>query len=108
MARRPDRPAPQDPFDPLDGPVDRTVDLHGLRAAEARAHVAAVVESAHRKTPGALLHVITGRGRGSPGAPVLKGAIRSLLRSGQLRPVEAWAMDLDEGGYLVRLKGPRK
>ena len=108
MARQRKQQPPRDPFDPLDGPVDHTVDLHGLRAVEARAHVLSVIDSIYRRAPGALVHIITGRGRGSPGAPVLKGVIRALLRSEQLQQVEAWATDLDEGGYLVRLKGKQK
>jgi hypothetical protein len=31
-----------------------------------------------------------------------------MLRSEQLRQVEEWATDLDEGGYLVRLKGRQR
>lgn len=98
----------RDPFDPFDGPVDHTIDLHGLRAAEARAHVEKMLDAVYRKKPGALVHIITGRGRGSPGAPVLKGLVRTMLRSEQLRQVQDWATDLDEGGYLVRLKGRQR
>jgi DNA-nicking Smr family endonuclease len=104
-ARKRARPPPRDPFDPLDGPVDHTMDLHGLRAAEARAWVTSTVDSLARHRPGALLHIITGRGRGSAGGPVLQRTIGTLLRSGQLRHVETWATDLDGGGYVVRLKG---
>jgi len=98
----------RDPFDPFDGPVDHTIDLHGLHAAEARAHVEKMLDAVYRKNPGALVHIITGRGRGSAGAPVLKGVVRTMLRSEQLRQVEEWATDLDEGGYLIRLKGRRR
>jgi len=107
MARRRKPPPIRDPFDPLDGPVDHTIDLHGLRADEARAYVLNVVASVHRKTPGALVHIITGKGRGSAAGPVLKGAIRTLLKSGQVPNVETWATDLDDGGYLVRMKGTK-
>ena len=100
-------PRTRDPFDPLDGPVDHTIDLHGLRSAEARAYVLSVIGSVYRKRPGSLVHIITGRGRGSAGAPVLKRAIGTLLRSGQVAHVAAWAADLDDGGYLVRLEGTR-
>lgn len=55
------------------------------------------------RQPGALVHVITGKGRGSPGRPVLKSKVKALLRTGAL-PVAAWGGDLDGGGYLIRLK----
>lgn len=107
MARRRKPPALRDPFDPLDGPVDHTVDLHGLRAAEARAWVSTTIASMRRSRPGTLLHIITGKGRGSAGAPVLKRTIGALLRSGQLDGIEAAGPDLDSGGYLVRIAGRR-
>jgi len=98
-------PPPRDPFDPFDAPIDHTMDLHGLRAAEARAWVTSTLESLARNRPGALVHIITGRGRGSAGGPVLQRAIGTLLRSGRLGGVETFATDLDGGGYVVRLKG---
>lgn len=106
MPRRQARPAPKDPFDPLDGAIDHTLDLHGLRGAEARAWVSTTIGSLRRSRPGALLHVITGKGRGSAGGPVLKRTIGTLLRSGRLEGIAAWGVDLDGGGYLVRLAGP--
>jgi DNA-nicking Smr family endonuclease len=105
MPRKRARQPPRDPFDPFDAPVDHTMDLHGLRAAEARAWVTTTVDSLARNRPGALVHIITGKGRGSAGPPVLRRTIGALLRSGQLRHVETWATDLDGGGYLVKLKG---
>lgn len=105
MPRKRPRQSPRDPFDPFDAPIDHAMDLHGLRAAEARAWVTSTLDSLARNRPGVLVHIITGRGRGSIGAPVLKRAIGTLLRSGQLRGVETWATDLDGGGYLVKLKG---
>lgn len=91
-------------LDPLDGPVDDTLDLHGMSGIEAGPAVTAFVQRVRKRQPGALVHVITGKGRGSPGRPVLKSKVKTLLRSGTL-PVHAWAPDLDEGGYLIRLKG---
>lgn len=90
------------PFEPLDGPVADTLDVHGMDAAAANAAVTAFLRRVAKHSPGALVHVITGRGRGSPGRPVLKPRIRTLLKSGEL-PVAAWGEDLDGGGYLVRL-----
>lgn len=90
------------PFEPLDGPVADTLDVHGMDAAAATAAVTAFLRRVAKRSPGALVHVITGRGRGSAGRPVLKPRIRTLLKSGEL-PVAAWGEDLDGGGYLVRL-----
>jgi DNA-nicking Smr family endonuclease len=90
-------------LDPFGGPVDDTLDLHGMTATEAIDAVSAFVKRARKRQPGALLHVITGKGRGSPGRPVLRTRVRTLLRSGTL-PVADWASDLDNGGYLIRLE----
>lgn len=91
-------------LDPLDGPVDDTLDLHGMRGMEAAPAVTAFLERVRKRQPGALVHVITGKGKGSPGRPVLKSKVKTLLRSGTL-PVAEWGGDLDGGGYLIRLKG---
>lgn len=90
-------------LDPLDGPVDDTLDLHGMTAAEALPAVTAFVRRVRKRQPGALVHVITGRGKGSPGRPVLRTRVKTLLR-GDTLPVAAWALDLDGGGYLLRLE----
>ena len=52
------------------------------------------------------MHVITGKGKGSPGRPVLKTRMKTMLRAG-LPQVEEWGPDLDQGGYLIRLKQRR-
>jgi DNA-nicking Smr family endonuclease len=106
MPRRPRRAsASRDPFDPLDGPVSDTLDLHGLRADEARLHVPTYLMAARRRQPGALIHIITGKGRGSPAGPVLRGVVRTLLRAQDPVLVAAWGPDRDDGGFLVRLTG---
>ena len=92
----------RNPFDPLDGTVADTIDLHGLRADEARAAVCAFLQRVQRRQRGTLVHVITGKGRRSATGPVLKTVVRTLLRSGSL-PVGAWGEDVDGGGYLIRL-----
>jgi DNA-nicking Smr family endonuclease len=90
-------------LEPLDGPIADTIDLHGFTAAQAIPMVEAFVRRVRRREPGALVHVVTGRGRGSPGRPVLKPKIRTLLKNGTL-PVAHWGEDLDGGGYLLRLQ----
>jgi len=63
-----------------------------------------LVESAARRGPGAVVHIITGKGKGSAGRPVLCGAVAALLR-GELAPrVADWSRDVDEGGFLVRVR----
>lgn len=62
------------------------------------------VATAARRTPGAVVHIITGKGKGSPGRPVLRGAVAALLR-GDLAPrIADWSRDVDEGGFLVRVR----
>jgi DNA-nicking Smr family endonuclease len=48
------------------------------------------------------VHIVTGKGRGSAGMPVLKTRVRTLLRDAELH-IADFAEDLDGGGYLVRL-----
>jgi hypothetical protein len=91
------------PFEPLEGEVADTLDLHGLDAASAERAVHDFVRRVHRRAPGALIHIITGKGRRSAGAPVLKRSIRTLLRTTGDLPIADWGEDLDGGGYLVRL-----
>ncbi len=88
----------------LDAPVHATLDLHGATAEEARRLVRACVASSAGRSPGAVIHVITGKGKGSKGRPVLRGAVAALLK-GELAPrVADWARDVDEGGFLIRVR----
>ena len=88
----------------LDGHVTAELDLHGYRADEARAAVRAFLESWGRRHPGAVVSVITGRGKGSADGPVLLGLVKTLLQ-GELRSLIAeWDLDDAGGGYKVRLR----
>lgn len=98
----------RDPFDPLDGPVDRTVDLHGASRLEAPAILRLFLETSARRHPGGLVHVITGRGRGSAAGPVLFPLVRRLLSGDLARFAARWGRDVDDGGYLIRLPGGRR
>jgi DNA-nicking Smr family endonuclease len=105
MPRRPSRSSPQtNPFEPLEGPIAEVVDLHGFRADEARVRVVAVLTSMHRRNRGELVHIITGKGKRSLGAPVLRSSIKTVLQSELAGMIKAFGTDLDEGGWLVRLK----
>jgi len=94
-----------DARDPLlDARADAELDLHGCGATEARSAVRAFLESWRRRKPGAVVHIITGKGKGSAGGPVLRGLVKSLLQ-GELRGLVAeWGLDDGEGGYRVRLR----
>ena len=94
-----------DSRDPLlDARADAELDLHGLGAIEARSAVRAFLESWGRRKAGAVVHVITGKGKGSPGGPVLRGLVKTLLQ-GELRALVAeWGLDDGEGGYRVRVR----
>ena len=71
---------------------------------EARSAVRAFLESWRRRRAGAVVHIVTGKGKGSPGAPVLRGLVKTLLQ-GELRAlVSQWGLDDGEGGYRVRLR----
>jgi DNA-nicking Smr family endonuclease len=87
----------------LDGPVADTLDLHGMIWSEAEPAVVAFLNRNRKRQPGALVHIITGKGRGSPEYPVLKTRVSTLLKAGGLL-VEAWGTDLDGGGFLIRLQ----
>ena len=106
MARRSRSPdPPPNPFEPLEGKITATLDLHGFRATEARAGVETFLREEHRRQPGGLVHIITGKGRGSERGPVLKKTVGTLLHGGVVAAfVASWGSDLDSGGYLVRLK----
>lgn len=95
---------PRDPFDPFDGPIDETLDLHGFSVVEARTHVPTWLAAARRRHPGGLAHLITGKGRGSSAGPVLKGVVRALLDEATGVVAES-TVDHAGGGFLVRLRG---
>jgi len=88
----------------LDAPADAELDLHGLGAIEARAAVRAFLESWRRRKAGAVVHIITGKGKGSASGPVLRGLVKTLLQ-GELRAMVAESqLDDGEGGYRVRIR----
>ena len=94
-----------DARDPLlDARADAELDLHGFGAIEARSAVRAFLESWQRRKAGAVVHIITGRGKGLANGPVLRGLVKSLLQ-GELRGmVSQWSVDDGEGGYRVRVQ----
>jgi DNA-nicking Smr family endonuclease len=89
------------------GPLP-TLRLRGLRRDAALELLAAVV--ARERAAGArYLRVVTGKGLGSPGDPVLKDALAEWCASAEgERLVDAWAPELDRAGeygaVIVRLR----
>jgi len=94
-----------DSRDPLlDARADAELDLHGLGAIAARSAVRAFLEGWRRRKAGAVVHIITGKGKGSASGPVLRGLVKTLLQ-GELRAmVEESQLDDGEGGYRVRVR----
>ena len=94
-----------DSSDPLLDPrAEAELDLHGLSATEARSAVRTFLQSWQRHKAGAVVHIITGKGKGSATGPVLRGLVKGLLQ-GELRSmVDKWTLDDGEGGYRVRVK----
>ncbi|MGH7607358.1 MAG: Smr/MutS family protein, partial [Gemmatimonadales bacterium] len=80
------------------------LDLHGFTAVEVPSAVRAFLDAWRRRKPGAVVHIITGKGKGSAGGPVLRGLVKTLLQ-GELRSyVAQWGLDDAEGGYKVQLR----
>jgi DNA-nicking Smr family endonuclease len=108
-ARRRKRRGPRAPTfgapDPLlDARPEATLDLHGDTALEAERRTHDFIVTHSRIAPGTIVHVITGRGKGSSGRPVLPGVVRRVLTGTASRFVSAFDQDLDGGGYLIRLR----
>jgi DNA-nicking Smr family endonuclease len=102
--RRPGRPAQQE-LRTLHGAFpDEELDLHGLTAREAEFRVRAFVDRWARSQPGAVLRIVTGKGAGSAGVPVLRPLVLDLLNDELALRVAEWAVDSGGGAYLVRVR----
>ena len=102
--RRFTKPTPSGPIATLHGAApDYKLDLHGETARSAEKKVTFFVERWCRRQPGAVLLIITGRGIGSPGDPVLRGHVRRLLDGPLAGSVDEWTMDMSGGAILVRV-----
>ena len=85
----------------LDSRANATLDLHGFAATEGRAAVIAFVK---RHRGGAILHIITGKGRGSAAKPVLRSMVSGMLKA-ELKPLVAdWSLDAGDGGFRIRVR----
>ena len=104
MKRRPTQPRFHASDDLFDAPLADRIDLHGMSAAQAEAAVRSFVDTWRRREPGAVVLIITGKGKGSEGGAVLRPAIRTLLKTKLSGFVSDWALDDSEGAYRVRVR----
>jgi DNA-nicking Smr family endonuclease len=81
-----------------------TFDLHGQSVTEAAMNAERFLRAQAKARPGAVVRLVTGRGRGGRGAPI-RSRIRVLLgtlkQSG--RVVRDYMLEHTDGSYLVRL-----
>ncbi len=81
-----------------------TLDLHGFRASEVSLALETFLTSWRRRAKGCVVHIITGKGKGSPGRPVLKPRVRRLLTDDYNDRIDWFEQDDSGGGFLVKLK----
>jgi hypothetical protein len=90
--------------DLLDADPVATLDLHGDTAAQAEPRVRDFILTHSRISKGQVVRILTGKGRGSPRGPVLPSVVRRTLEGDLGRFVDEFDRDLDEAGFVVRLK----
>lgn len=93
-------------LDWTDRPAQAVLDLHGQIVAEATANAERFLRAQARARPGAVIRLITGRGRSGGGAPV-RTRVRTLLRAlrEQGAVVRDYVLEESDGSFLVRLAG---
>jgi len=57
-----------------------------------------------RSKRGGVVHIITGKGKGSESEAVLRPLVAAELRGACAPYVADWSRDTDDGGYIVRLR----
>ena len=87
-------------------PAEATFDLHGQMVSEAAANAERFLRVQARARRGAVVRLITGRGRAGGGAPI-RTRVRTLLRAlrDEGSAVRDYVMEESEGSFLVRLAG---
>jgi DNA-nicking Smr family endonuclease len=89
-----------------DRPPAATFDLHGQTVSEAAANADRFLRAQAKARPGAVVRVITGRGRAGGGAPIrtrVRTQLRALREQGTV--VRDYVLEETEGSFLVRLLG---
>ena len=88
----------------VESPVEK-LDLHGMNARQAETRVNFFLQRHAATSPGRVVHIITGKGTRSEGAPVLPGLVREMLEDDLSRVVAEWAGLHGGGGFTVRIAG---
>jgi DNA-nicking Smr family endonuclease len=89
-----------------DRPPAATFDLHGQTVSEAAANADRFLRAQAKARPGAVVRMITGRGRAGGGAPIrtrVRSQLRALREQGTV--VRDYILEETEGSFLVRLMG---
>jgi DNA-nicking Smr family endonuclease len=87
-----------------DRSADMTFDLHGQTVLDAAANAERFLRAQAQARPGAVVRIVTGRGRGGRGAPVrtrVGSLLRTLRATGSV--VRDYMLEETEGSYLIRL-----
>jgi len=81
------------------------LDLHGQSVLEAVANAERFLRTQGKARPGAVVRVVTGRGRAGGGAPI-RTRVRTLLRGMRERGavVRDYLLEDTEGSFVVRLR----
>jgi DNA-nicking Smr family endonuclease len=84
---------------------DSEFDLHGQTVLEAVANAERFLRAQGKARPGAVVRVVTGRGRAGGGAPI-RTRVGTLLRGmrDQGTVVRDYLLEDSEGSFLVRLR----
>jgi DNA-nicking Smr family endonuclease len=84
---------------------DAELDLHGQSVLDAVANAERFLLAQRKARPGAVVRVVTGRGRGGGGAPI-RTRVRTLLRGMRDKGavVRDYLLEDSEGSFLVRLR----
>ena len=85
-------------------PVVDELDLHRHTAEEAERRLEMFLDRVSVTARDQVVRIITGRGAGSPGRPVLQGVVRDALNGWLSHRVAEWAVDVGSGAYLVRVR----
>lgn len=102
--RRPTHPRFDASDDLSSAPLAGRLDLHRMTADQAEVAVRGFLDTWRRREPGAVVLIITGKGKGSAGGPVLGPAIQALLKTRLRGFISDWALDDSEGAFRVRIR----
>lgn len=86
----------------VESPVEK-LDLHGMNARQAETRVQFFFERHATTSQGRVVHVITGKGTRSEGAPVLPTLVREMLQDDLDEMVFEWAGLHGGGGFAARI-----